>query len=288
MGDHVNCRYSSGFSSNGAFWIVLSIIFFLFVASPLSAQQTVSVSGITEPINDVTLSSEVVGNIDEIFFEEGDSVRKGQRILNLDKRIEELELQRRKIIWESKAELNSAQEQVKTLRKLLDANRELFEKTRSVSREELDKLDLEYKLAVAEAQRLENTEQRERLEYEMARENVNTLVIRSPINGTIIKIFLEEGETCQENQPLVHLVDAGKCRFVCNLEEAVGRNLKRGQSVELEIRAGDDAVSKTGKIVFVSPVVDSASGLMETKAEFDNADGSVRPGVSGLMKISIP
>jgi multidrug efflux pump subunit AcrA (membrane-fusion protein) len=35
--------------------------------------------------------------------------------------------------------------------------------------------------------------------------------------------------------------------------------------------------------VFVSPVTDAASGLVEVIAEFDNADGSVKPGVSGRL-----
>jgi multidrug efflux pump subunit AcrA (membrane-fusion protein) len=36
-------------------------------------------------------------------------------------------------------------------------------------------------------------------------------------------------------------------------------------------------------VVFVSPVADPLSGLVELVAEFDNADGSVRPGVAGRI-----
>jgi hypothetical protein len=36
-------------------------------------------------------------------------------------------------------------------------------------------------------------------------------------------------------------------------------------------------------VVFVSPVADPSSGLLEVIAEFENFDGSVRPGISGRL-----
>jgi multidrug efflux pump subunit AcrA (membrane-fusion protein) len=36
-------------------------------------------------------------------------------------------------------------------------------------------------------------------------------------------------------------------------------------------------------LVFVSPVTDPSSGLVEVIAEFDNADGVVRPGITGRL-----
>ena len=40
-----------------------------------------------------------------------------------------------------------------------------------------------------------------------------------------------------------------------------------------------------GKIVFLSPVVDPASGLQKVRVLFDNTEGQVRPGVAGKMLI---
>jgi len=56
-----------------------------------------------------------------------------------------------------------------------------------------------------------------------------------------------------------------------------------GQMVDLKIRTGNEAIAKKGAIIFVCPVGDTASGLIEVKAEFDNEDGLVRPGVSGSL-----
>jgi multidrug efflux pump subunit AcrA (membrane-fusion protein) len=152
----------------------------------------------------------------------------------------------------------------------------------------MEEKELEYELAVAERKRLEIEEKRQGIEYEMALETLRRRRLNSPIRGIIIKIFLKEGESCKVGQPLVQIVDAARCRFVCNVEEGIGRTLTKGQSVDLKIQVGSGSVVKTGTVVFVSPVVDPASGLLEVKAEFENQDGSIRPGVSGFMLLDVP
>ena len=270
------------------------LTFFVFIAvfgwnPPFTfGQQQVSISGITEPIKDRTLSANVAETISTIFFEEGAKIEEGQTILELDNRLEILEVERRKLLWESKAEVESATAQVATLKSLFESTRELFNKTHSVSKEELVKLELDYKVSIAEKKRLEVAEEREKIEYEMALQNLQKRSLRSPIRGTIIKLFLREGETCEENQPLIRVVDTSRGLFVCNVEEWIGRTLKKEQSVKLKIRTGSKSIAKKGKIIFVSPVVDPASGLLEVKAEFNNPDGSVRPGVAGVMLLKAP
>lgn len=268
--------------------LIMVVITMILEPSVAFGQQQLSIAGITEPIEDITLNAIVEGTIAKLHFKEGAAVKKGQTILELDKRLEALEVGRRKLIWENKAELEAAAAQVVTLKSMLASTRELFESTHSVSEDELIRLELEYKLAVSEKQRLEVAELREKIEYEMALETLARRSLRAPIPGTIIKLFLDIGESCEQTQPLVHLVNTRKCLFVCNMEEWAGRTLKKGQSVDLKIKIGSDAVDKKGKVIFASPVVDSASGLLEVKAEFDNADGTVRPGISGVLILNVP
>lgn len=267
-------------------WIAWTLILSLF-ASTLFAQEIVTVSGLTEPVKDVILSSEVGGRIAKIYFQEGDPISKGSTILALNKVFEELEVERRKVIWESKAEVNSASERTKTLKSILDTTRTLFETMGSVSKEELEERELEFKLAVAEHERLQIAEERERIEYEMALENHDKMVLKAPFQGIVTELLLDEGETCEQRQPLVHVVDTSKCRLVCNMDAPLGQRLKKGQRVDLDIPVGNGTIQKKGKIIFVSPVVDPASGLLTVKVEFENRDGAVRPGVAGTMKIPI-
>ena len=141
----------------------LYVAFCLFIwgETSVAAQEGITVSGITEPIHEVTLSSTVSGRVAKIFYQEGEKIDKGATLLELDNKLEKLEVERRKMIWESKAELKSATAQVNTFASLLDSTRELFESTGSVSKEELERQVLEYEVAVADKERLENAEERE-------------------------------------------------------------------------------------------------------------------------------
>jgi len=266
---------------------IIGFCLFTWLQAPVFGQERIAVSGITEPIHDVTISASVAGTVSTVNFNEGAAVKKGDIIIELDKQLEELEVERRRIIWEGKAEINSAAAQVATLGSLLQGTTELYNSTGSVSKEELEKQELEYVLAVSEHQRIVNDEEREHLEYKMALEQVRKRTLRAPIQGVITELFLEIGENCEPDEPLIHIVDTSQCLFVCNVEERISRTLKTGQTVDLQIHAGTDSVARTGRIVFICPVVDQASGLQKVKVLFDNQDGRVQPGVAGTMLLDV-
>ena len=253
--------------------------------SLVKAQELIGVVGITEPIHDVLLSLPTMGTVAKIFYNEGDSVKKGTVILNLDNQLETLEVARRKLIWESKAELNSAIARVATLGSQLKSTRELYKLTGSISKEEVEQQELDYELAVAEKKRLENNEARERIEYQIAVEQLNKRSLRAPFSGTITELLVDIGETSELDVPLVHLVDTSQCLFVCTVEERVGRTLKSGTDVDLEIQAGAESIKIKGKITYVGPVVDPASGLQKVKVLFQNKEGEIHPGVAGTMLV---
>jgi len=270
--------------SNAKNTLIISCFFALLgTFSNVLAQEITPISGVTEPIHDLTLTLPVSGAVAALHFKEGAHVHKGEVIVELDKKLEELEVQRRKLIWESKAELNSATARVKTLSNQLKASKELFNSTGSISLEELEKQQLDYEIAVAEQQRLEAAESKEKIEYEMAVEQLNKRVLRSPINGIVTKLFLDIGETSDPDKPLIQLVDVEYFVLVCNVEESIGGRVKKGKPVEIRINAGDEPITKMGEIIYVSPVVEPASGLQTIKAMFENKDGKVQPGVSGSL-----
>jgi RND family efflux transporter MFP subunit len=276
------------FSDRVRLSLVVWILAGIFCAPALSAGESITVSGITESIKDVTLSLDVPGTISKIYYIEGAQVPKGQPILEIENKTEKLEVRRRKVLLENKTEVHAAAARVKTLKSELESARELFNTTRSVSEEALEKKELEYVLAVDELKGFQIGERRELIEYQMAVANLEKRRLLAPFDGTINELVLDVGESFEEHQPLVRMVDTSRCLMVFNLEEPVGRDLKKGQSVDLEFKKGSETIAKKGKIVFVSPIVDSASSLIKVKAEFDNKDGAVRPGVPGTMRITVP
>ncbi|HEY0548518.1 MAG TPA: hypothetical protein VGF13_02890, partial [Verrucomicrobiae bacterium] len=51
------------------------------------------------------------------------------------------------------------------------------------------------------------------------------------------------------------------------------------------IETGAAPVTLNGRITFLSPVADPASGLVKVKAFFENAGGRIRPGLAGGMTV---
>ena len=252
---------------------------------PVHAEVEFRAEGVTEPMVDEMLSTMVRGMVAEIPVEEGAAVKKGDIVMTLRKKLEELEVERRKLVWESKVELESAGDRLETVKLDLDATRRLYHTTKSISKEKLLEKELEFKLAESEVERLKVGEDLQRIEYEMAQEQLRLREIRSPIDGSITEIFLHIGENAEPGQPLVRVVETKRCIFTSNIEARAARALKEGDKVGLLIEAGENPVACEGTISLVSPVVDPASGLQEIKVTFDNANGEVRPGVAGAMTV---
>lgn len=254
-------------------------------AGVLAAQAQISSPGITEPFQDVVLGTPVAGAVEKVHVKEGDFVKAGQVLLELQKRQEELELSRRKLLMEGKAELESAKARVETLKVDVASTRALATTTKSISKDELMKRELELKQAETEVDRLNTVEEREVIELEMAREIVAERSLASPLAGYVVDLLRDVGEDCKAQEPVIRVVDTRQFFFVSNLEARIGYNLKVGQELPVEVEAGKDVIKLTGKISFVSPVVDPASGLLRVKVLCQNAEGRVKPGVAGKMLV---
>ncbi len=211
------------------------------------------ISGITEPFLDVTLGLSDAGIIHTQFFKEGDTIQKGDVILELDKNLETLEVARRKAIAD----------QNKTV---FDSTRELSETTKSVSKQDLTKAEAEYKVSAAE--------------YDIAVQQLADRQLVAPFSGTITEVLLKPGAAVAPYQPLVRLVDTTRCYFVGHLDGTQAASLHLDEPVKIELDGGQVV---EGKICFISPVVDAASGLARVKAIFDNAAGAIRPGLAARM-----
>jgi len=215
-----------------------------------------SISGITEPFLDVTLSPPVSGIISAEFFKEGQTVKKGEVILQLDRRLEELEEARRKAVMErAKTDYDSTMVLVQT--------------TKSVSKEELGKKEMDYKVAVAD--------------HDIAAEQLARRQIVAPFSGSISEISLQVGGACAPYQPVIRLVDTSRFYFVGHLEGKVASSLRLDDQVKIQVDGLADPVA--GKVCYISPVVDPASGLAKIKALCENPDAKVRPGLAAKLSV---
>lgn len=254
----------------------------LCVSAPVGVATT-RVPGITEPVRDSLLSAAAAGTVRAVHVKEGDRVESGAVILELDKALEELEVQRRRVVFESRVELAAAEQRTKLLRADYESTKRLFEKSQSASRDEVDKKELEAKLAQAEWERLTAAKERERIEYEMAQEQLVRRSVTAPFTGVITDLRIDLGEACEPRQPVVRIVDMSRVYFVANAAPSVGSGLRAGQPVTLSLETPAGLREVRGTVEYIAPVVDAGSGLRRVKVVFDNPDGAIAPGALGHL-----
>ncbi|MFM7215307.1 MAG: efflux RND transporter periplasmic adaptor subunit, partial [Verrucomicrobiota bacterium] len=235
------------------------------IASALTAAeppQPDGIAGINEPLRDLTLAFPVVGVVGSRSVQEGDAVQADQLLLELENGLEDLEVQRRRLLRDhAAAEL----QRLTTLSE---------RKAISVSREELEKKRNEAEIA--------------RVEHELSLAMVRRRQLRSPIEGRVVQVFKDLGERCEDQQPVLRLVDTRRIVFVGHVEPQAARDLKIGQAVRLHVDGTDPSADLSGTLVYLSPVVDAASGLLRVKAEFENPSGRLRPGTGARLQLPGP
>ena len=255
----------------------------------------VMVRGISKPILDVILSAPAGGTVSttggvvsSIHVSEGDKISKNQVLIELEKRQEELGVERGQLILDDKSELAAAEQKVHTLKADLDSTRKLFEATGSISKEALAAKELEYKVAVAERDRLEAAEKSQDVELRLAKELLQQKTIRSPLNGRVVRLFKQVGEGCRSQDPLIRVVDISSFHFEANLEAKSGSLLKLNETVEIVFGSSERLKRIQGRLVFVSPVVDPSSGLLRVKILCENKNEHIKPGMDGSLILKTP
>ena len=248
----------------------------LLIAASLSflpgwswAQAGAVAPGFTQASKDLKLSMSAAGRVEVVLVREGDRVRAGQILLYLERDAEKLKLQ------EIKQKEKTLLEQVTAARALLESG--------GLSRKQVEDEEIAYRAAVSEREGLEVAKKREQVELALAEDAFEKRHLRSPIDGMVTKIAFREGESIAPHEPVIAVADISRVRFLGTVTPEQSRRIKLGSSVEIQLGTDTGAVSRKARIVFISPVTDAASGLVEFIAEFGNRDGSIRPGISGRL-----
>ena len=231
----------------------------LALAAAEAAAAPVAVRCLTEPVADVDMSTIVPGTVAIIHFDEGAFVERGALLLELDSRIEQLDIERRAVL-------------VETLRASLDRSEQLLLTTSSISMEQVEETRGQHRVAA--------------IELELARETLERRRIKAPITGIMTDLLIEVGEYCEPPQVLLRLVDTRQFNCVANIEPQLAKQLRVGDPVAFTTENGGEALRLPGEIVFISPVVDPASGLLRIKALFDNEGDRIRPGEGGFIELA--
>ncbi len=170
--------------------------------------ETVSANGKIQPEVDVKISSDVSGEIVELFVKEGDQVKKGDILCKINPLIYESNLTRmaatlngaKASLSNSKARLEQVKASFANIEASYQRNKKLFEQG-AISQADFDAAKAAYEGALADIKGAEenvnasdyNVKSTE-ASLKEASDNLAKTTIFSPVNGTVSKLNREKGE----------------------------------------------------------------------------------------------
>ncbi|HEX6160748.1 MAG TPA: efflux RND transporter periplasmic adaptor subunit [Thermoanaerobaculia bacterium] len=169
----------------------------------------VSASGKIQPKRQINVSANTMGRVTRVAVEEGQRVKTGQFLLEIDPRSFEGQLQRGEAsVAAARSSLQQARTAVEQARATLDLSRQNLKRQQELWKEGLTPREAleraENEVAVRESelrareQEIQTREQQIRQEQaslSTTRYNLNQVIISSPMDGIVTRRNIEEGET---------------------------------------------------------------------------------------------
>lgn len=242
----------------------------------VSAEST----GRVEAQYSVDLVARVPGFLIKKYFNEGDFVKKGQVLYQIDPR-------------EYQIEVNNSQANVNQYSALLkNAQQELNRANALVKEDLISRSDVDQSLASRNQNKALYDAARQQLE--LARVNLSYTKIKSPIDGRIGKVNITEGNyVTATSGSLVNISSVNPVFVTFSLKsDDFVRLLKASnkfQDAKVEVQFdGGSWYDKIGKVNFVDNKIDKNSGSVTLRATFDNTKGWLVPGAYMKVKITAP
>jgi RND family efflux transporter MFP subunit len=253
----------------------------LTVLQPARAAEWV---GLAFPVADVQVSASVAGLVQRAAVRPGSLVQPGEALLELDSAAQQIELRRRAVVLEDDSELQTARSRLAALDDLLRMTENVARQSQSVSKEELIKARLEKATAEGRLQQLVAQKARERVEHEQAQLELAQRTVRAPIAGVVVDVPVDVGEWAKPGDVMVRLADISQVELRLNLPQSAAAGLRVGARLVAQFEAGAARLQASGVVNFVSPLADSASGLVDVRIRFANPKGQIRPGAKAVIR----
>ncbi|CAH6907476.1 putative Co/Zn/Cd efflux system membrane fusion protein [Vibrio chagasii] len=188
----------------------------------------------------------------EIHFKDGDSVKKGELIAQLDN-------------TKAKADLDKARSSLALAKSKLKRVQELLKKQPdSMSQQDVEELKEQANLAAADFR------QKEAL--------MNDYLLVAPFDGQLTNFNHSVGSKIDSSTALVSLIKLDPVEVQYSIGQSDLGNAKLGQNVSIQVDAfTDEAFS--GVVDYIAPAVDESSGRVEVHAHVTNPEHRLVPGM---------
>lgn len=247
----------------------------------------ISLTGILAPSNSVNVCPELSGKVTKVLVQKGDFVKKGQPLIKLDD--EDLKIKYRKALAsleETRDSINRAKINYDSAKKDFERMKILYEEG-AISKKEHENYLTQLELTKiiyesAESSGLDAAE----AGIESIKLQLSKTTIKSPINGVVVSVNVENGEMVSAGMPIVTVTSIDSIIFKSNVIEKYLNYLKVGQKA---VVYSESIPGKTfeGKLSFISPVSTTTGQQFPIEITIVNSKGELKGGMTGSAKLKI-
>ncbi|MDR6710990.1 macrolide-specific efflux system membrane fusion protein [Pseudomonas hunanensis] len=205
-------------------------------------ENAVLATGTLEGIRQVDVGAQVSGQLKTLKVKLGDKVTEGEWLAEIDPLVLRNTLRQAEVDEEKlQAERRSAMARLKQARRVYERYREL-QADESISRQDFESAESDFEVQQANVRSLDAQIQSARVEIDTAKVNLGYTRISAPINGHVVGIVTQEGQTVIANQlapVLLKLADLDTMTVKAQVSEADVIHITPGQQVYFTILGED-------------------------------------------------
>ncbi|RSE32531.1 efflux RND transporter periplasmic adaptor subunit [Acinetobacter junii] len=197
-------------------------------------EDSVLATGVLEATKMVSVGAQVSGQVKKMYVQLGDQVKQGQLIAQIDSIRQENDLKTAEAsIKNQQAQLAVQQANLAKVEAEYKRQQAMYSQD-ATSRAELETALANYKTAQAQIAAINAQIEQSRLTLATAKEDLGYTRIVAPMNGTIVAIVTEEGQTVNANQTaptIVKLATLDTMTIKAQISEADVMKVEKGQTV---------------------------------------------------------
>jgi len=242
--------------------IVIPVI--AFRIKKVDFKETIPILGTIKPFEKIKLKFEIKGKVKRVYKKEGEEVKKGEILAELDENefLLREDYAKNKYIAEKNTYLSMEKE--------YQLKEKLYEKG-AILKDKLEeaKLKLEaqkYKMKAAES------------EWQLAQEDLKKIKLISPCNGVIDEKKIEEGEIAFPQDEVFTILKVDKVYAEVGITEKDIAKVKKGLKAQIKTDAYPQE-KFSGVVKNILPSIKGISRTLTLKIEIDNKKGLLLPGM---------
>lgn len=239
---------------------------------PAGPVRVIAIGRVEPELKITAIGSEVNGVIKKIYVHAGDTVKKGQLLIEFAHDYEDAKLaQVQSKTGSQKAEIENIQAQIaagriksESLKVKSDRLQKILEQG-AETRQNADNARAEYDQSVKDLERLqaalhsaESKLNETGADARLATVDAERRRVKAPADGVVLNMDLTEGSVGSIEKPLFDFAPLSPLSVLCEVDELWVNKLKIGQKATIRTQASDEVLAE-GEVVYLSPYLKKKS-----------------------------